>query len=394
MERYLKSVYPESNLTQEKTILILTDWYVPGYKAGGPIQSVYNLANLLSRHMKVKVLCGNMDLNSDTAYPEIQANTWTVLGENHEVFYLDLQKPALKLIKQIIKENKSNILYINGLYSFKFSLFPALLALYFNVSKTFISVRGMLHASALSVKPYKKQIFLAFARGFGLYKKCNMLSAGPGESSEIISSLGKVNIAEVPNVPLIPHGIKKLNGFRTGNRLPALLFLGRIAPEKNPLTLLKALKLLKKPCTVSFCGSGLDKKYFEAFESELKTLPPEIECTYLGDVPHNEIAGLFEQHDFLVLPSLGENFGHAIYESMAYGLPVIIGNNTPWKGIESQMVGIETDPNDIKALAAAMDRFISMNETMYTEWSKAARDYALSYFDNANFESVYLRVFK
>lgn len=381
-------------MTQEKTILILTDWYVPGYKAGGPIQSVFNLANLLSRHMKVKVLCGNMDLNSEIPYPEIQPDTWISFGENHEVFYLDLNKPTLKIIKQIIKENKNNILYINGLYSFKFSLFPALLALYYNVSKTFISVRGMLLASALSVKPFKKQIFLAFARGFGLYKKCTMLSTGPGESKEIISSLGRVNIAEVPNVPLIPHDIKKLNGFRPDNRLPALLFLGRIAPEKNPVTLLKALKLLKKPCMISFCGSGLDKKYFEAFEKEMKTLPPEVQCQYLGDIPHNKIAGVFEKHDFLVLPSLGENFGHAIYESMAYGLPVIIGNNTPWKGIESLKAGIETDPNDTKALAEAIDRFISMNETMYTEWSNAARNYALNYFDNANFEAVYLKVFK
>ena len=139
------------------TILIFTDWYVPGYKAGGPIQSVFNLAQLLSKDFKVKVVTRNTDLNSVEGYSGIIADTWVQLSDNHEVMYLSKVNTNFKKIKQLVKQNTNNTILINGLYSFYFSFLPTLLCVAYPVKKVLIDVRCMLHAYALSVKPIKKK---------------------------------------------------------------------------------------------------------------------------------------------------------------------------------------------------------------------------------------------
>ena len=159
-----------------KTIFIFTDWYVPGYKAGGPIQSVYNLSTLLSRHFSVKIITRNTDYGSAIPFPDILPDQWTQLSANHEVMYLSAENISFNTIKKVCKTAKDDIILINGLFSFYFSVLPLFLSNYYNIQKTFVSVRGMLHQSALAVKPFKKQLFLAFARGFGLYNKVTLLS--------------------------------------------------------------------------------------------------------------------------------------------------------------------------------------------------------------------------
>ena len=79
----------------------------------------------------------------------------------------------------------------------------------FGVSKCYIAVRGMLHASALSVKPVKKQLFLAFVRGLGLYKSKTMLASSDEEVSLIKRVLGpQTNVSLLPNLPISPPAFK------------------------------------------------------------------------------------------------------------------------------------------------------------------------------------------
>jgi glycosyltransferase involved in cell wall biosynthesis len=374
-----------------KTILIFSDWYYPGYKAGGPVQSVYNLASLLSKYYKVKIVTSIYDLNSSEPYPEITPDQWMSLAENQEVIYLD-RNINTKSIKQIVKDNKYNYLLINGLFSFYFSVLPAFYAHIYKVRHTFIAVRGMLHASALSVKPFKKQIFLSFARGFGLYRsQITLLATSNKEKEEIQRSLGRVNIQVAPNIPLLVSEFKYREKNYGGLKI---LYLGRIAPEKNPMTLIQALKKIDFPCQVTFCGSGsLDAPYFIEFKNQLKQLPAFIKYDYIADIPHSEVEKLLNQVDVMVLPSLGENFGHAIFESFVHSVPVIIGNNTPWTGIEDKKAGMEIEPTNESQLAAALKRFNDMDGDTYTEWRKGAFEVANAYFKDNNFKEIYLRVF-
>jgi glycosyltransferase involved in cell wall biosynthesis len=376
-------------LQELKTILIFSDWYYPGYKAGGPVQSVYNLASLLSQYYKVKIVTSIYDLNSSEPYPDIIADQWIEWKENQEVIYLkDL---SVSKVKQLVNENRYNYLLINGLFSFHFSVLPAFYAHIYKVKHTFIAVRGMLHASALSVKPIKKQVFLSFARGFGLYKsQIILLATSLREKEEIKRSLGRVKIQIAPNIPLLVNQFKAKNKDQSNLKI---LFLGRISPEKNPMTLIHALKKIDFPCTVTFCGSGSNDAYFTEFKNQLGQLPAHIKHHYIADIPHAEVEKLLDRMDIMVLPSLGENFGHAIFESFVHAVPVIIGNNTPWTGIEDKKAGIEIEPTDENQLLIALRRLNDMDDMTYAEWRKGAFEMANAYFKDNNFKEIYLRLF-
>ncbi|MCC6817674.1 MAG: glycosyltransferase family 4 protein [Bacteroidia bacterium] len=376
-----------------KTILIFTDWYKPGFKAGGPVQSVFNLASLLCNWMDVKVITRNTDLNSNVAYPQIAPNAWIQISQFHHVMYLDAANTNFKNIKSLIKENKSNVIYINGLFSMYFSFIPAFLCSWFSCQSVFISVRGMLHRSALSVKPFKKQLFLAFARGFGLYSKPILIASNEEEKNEIIKSLRKAHVKIAPNIPLISEDNSTDFVFKDIDGALRVLFLGRIAPEKNPIALIKALCLIDFPIHVKFCGGYNNPDYFQEFKSLLSSLPSHVKAEYLGELPNTEINSLLLSNDLMALPSLGENFGHAIYESLALSIPVIIGNNTPWNGIESNNAGIEISPNDINAMAAALVKFNEMSAIEFANWKVGAKNMAKQYMDAHDFKSIYSQLF-
>jgi glycosyltransferase involved in cell wall biosynthesis len=381
-------------LNSPKTILIFTDWYIPGSKAGGPIQSVYNLALMLSEHSIVKIVCRDRDLDSTNAYASIKQNEWNEISKQHYVLYLSPENTNFKIIKSLIKENKSNILYINGLYSFYFSFLPVFLATIFNLKSVFISVRGMLHKSALSVKRTKKMIFIAFAKGYGLYKNFTLLSTNSLETAEIQRILVNQKVIEVPNIPINPNTIKHNSKvFKGENNQLRILFLGRLAPEKNPIVLLKALHFAKFNVEITFCGANYNDDYKLQFDSELNKLPTCIKVNTIGDIPHSELNNLFQKNDILALPSLGENFGHAIFESMAFGLPVIIGNNTPWKDLEARQAGFEIDPTNETELLNGIIFFNELNSESFDVWSINAQKTAVDYYNENNFEEIYLNLF-
>lgn len=381
-------------MNSTKTILIFTDWYIPGSKAGGPIQSVHNLALILSKHFIVKVVCRDRDLNSQEAFNSIKPDEWNEISNQHFVLYLSPEKTNFNKIKSIIKENNRNILYINGLYSFYFSFLPVLIASVLNSKSVFISVRGMLHKSALSVKRTKKMIFLAFAKGYSLYKNYTLLSSNNLETIEIKRILGDQKVKEVPNIPINPNSIDRIKKeFKGDNNTLRILFLGRLAPEKNPIVLLKALQSATFDVMVTFCGSNNDEEYKRQFESELAKLPSCVEVKIIGDIPHSELGSLFLQNDILALPSLGENFGHAIFESLAFGLPVIIGNNTPWKDLELKQAGFEIEPTNEAELLKRITFFNDLSSDIFVDWSLKSQNTAISYYNENNFEEIYLNLF-
>ncbi len=373
-------------------IYIFTDWYVPGYRAGGPIQSVFNLATLLSKHFNVKIITTNRDYGSLETYGDVLTDQWHTLAPQHEVLYLSLSNIKFKTIKELCKNGKNDIIFINGLFSFYFSVLPLFFANYYNVKKILVAPRGMLHRSALSIKPFRKQVFLSFARGFGLYKKAIMLSTSIFEDEEIRKTLGKVIIKLGPNIPITPlHAIPD-KIFKSPAGELRLLFLGRISPEKNPIVLLKALQEITFPTQVKFVGSGITESYTQQFESLFNSLPSHIHKEWIKELPHAETLALQGETDLMVLPSLGENFGHAIFESLAHATPVIIGNNTPWKGIEEKKAGIEVEPQNELLLKQAIERFYGINKVEYNTWQWGALQTAREYFESNNFESVYREV--
>ena len=67
-------------------VLVAIDWYLPAYRAGGPIRSIANLVAALGDEIDFRIVCGNRDLGESEDLP-VKANTWTTFGKS-QVQYL------------------------------------------------------------------------------------------------------------------------------------------------------------------------------------------------------------------------------------------------------------------------------------------------------------------
>ncbi|RMG75161.1 MAG: glycosyl transferase family 1, partial [Bacteroidetes bacterium] len=83
-----------------------------------------------------------------------------------------------------------------------------------------------------------------------------------------------------------------------------------------------------------------------------------------------------QQAHFSTLPTLGENFGHAIFEGLLAGLPVLISDRTPWRGLEAREIGWDLPLEQPEAFVRAIQQAVDMDQETYDRWSRKAWEYA------------------
>lgn len=138
----------------------MIDWFLPGFKAGGPIQSCANLMDHLKEEVDFFVITRNTDYCETIPYPKIESNKWLDFSDGIKVFYFSKEELTKKNIQKIIFSNDYDLIYLNGIYSFYFTLIPLYLLNKKKDQKIILSTRGMLAESAISVKKNKeKNIF-------------------------------------------------------------------------------------------------------------------------------------------------------------------------------------------------------------------------------------------
>ena len=84
-----------------------------------------------------------------------------------------------------------------------------------------------------------------------------------------------------------------------------------------------------------------DEEYAAECRRAAQAAPASVTIRWCGDLRHEDVAPLMRDYDALLLPTLGENFGHAIFEALSCGLPVVTSDRTPWR--ELQRLGIGAD---------------------------------------------------
>ncbi|MGC8988357.1 glycosyltransferase family 4 protein [Infirmifilum sp.] len=108
---------------------------------------------------------------------------------------------------------------------------------------------------------------------------------------------------------------------RVAERPNIIGYVGRLHAEKNPLSLVKAMRYLK--------GRGLklvvigDGPLRGAIERLVKAYGLEGEVELLGWVPREELVRHYNRMKLLVLPSLTEGLPNVVLEAMACGTPVL-----------------------------------------------------------------------
>ena len=152
-------------------ILTLADYYLPGYKAGGPIRTLANMVEQLGGEFEFKIITADRDFKDESAYQGITVNHWNRVGKA-DVFYVSPKRRSLRGFKKILCSTECDVVYLNSFFSPYFTIKPLLLRrLRLTPEKPLIiAPRGEFSPGALGLKNLKKQAYLLAVKVFGLYR--------------------------------------------------------------------------------------------------------------------------------------------------------------------------------------------------------------------------------
>lgn len=225
-----------------------------------------------------------------------------------------------------------------------------------NGTPDMISPHGAITPWAMSAKAFRKRVMWALVEKQRLEKATVIRTTSIPEADYIHSLAPKAKIV------VIPAGVNTQPVIeRNPEERPTALFLSRITFNKGPLSLIRAwAKVKPRDWKLVIAGSNLHGHQIEC-EKEVERLGLGREIEFIGPAFQEKKWKVFQKADLFILPTLSENFGMAIAEALACGLPVITTKGAPWPDIEDRKCGWWIDHGDgplEKALAeaTAMDR--------------------------------------
>jgi glycosyltransferase involved in cell wall biosynthesis len=133
------------------------------------------------------------------------------------------------------------------------------------------------------------------------------------------------------------------------------LYVGNHKPHKNFDRVLRAFSLANISSNFFLMSTGLPTRELLRLVEELK-LGDRVK--FIGQVSDEALAVHYQRATALVLVSLYEGFGLPLVEAMACGTPVVTSNLASMPEVVGE-AGMQVDPMDIGAIAAAMTRLAS-----------------------------------
>ncbi len=361
-------------MNHKKTILILCDWFLPGYLAGGPIQSIATVTHHLKDEFHFKIITTDRDFKSPIPYSNVALNTWTNYLER-EVFYVSPENLNEAFLLALIQNTPHDVLYLNSLFSKPFAIHPlrwkqkGLIT-----SQVVLAPRGMFGQKALAFKPIKKKLFLLYAKCVSLFKNITWHSTSAQETKDVKKHIGsEIKLTEINNLPHITCNTTQITKQTNALRL---CFIARIQAIKNLDVAIKALIPITQGNVIfDIYGPKEDENYWNACESLAKQLPQNISFNYKGILQPHDISKIISTYHALLLPTQTENFGHVIVETLLQARPVIISNNTPWQQLAQRQAGFDIDLSEPKKITDAINHLLTINDSDYQMMSKASLNF-------------------
>lgn len=133
---------------------------------------------------------------------------------------------------------------------------------------------------------------------------------------------------------------------------PLVLWVGRLTPTKDPITVLDGLDLAfaqlpEARCCMLYGDATLEAEVRARIEQSERL---RGRVTLVGHVPHDRIAPYFSAADFYVSGSHREGSGYALIEAMACGVIPIVTDIPSFRAIAGEC-GLRWPPGDARALA-------------------------------------------
>jgi len=363
---------------------------------GGPSSAIVNIERALhARGIEVTTVTTNddgpgrtLDVPLGRAVAAPDATRW-YFAKNAD-FYL----PSLALARWL-KDHVADydLVHVHALFSF-----PPVAAAYFARRAGvpyIIRPLGVLAQYGMTQRrPLQKRYSLRFIEKKLIESAAAMHFTSSAEQAEVealhlefksaIVPLG-VGVVDESAPPHRPH-----EPFR-------LLYLSRIDRKKNIEGLLEAFAAILKNghrAQLSIAGSG-EPGYVESLKRRAGALGIAPVITWLGYVDGARKAEAFAAADAFVLTSYSENFGIAVVEALASGVPCVVSRGVaiaPEIGAAGAGIVVESNPQSI---AAGLENLLaqkgSLAKMSAAAKALAARDFSLDTMGE-RLEALYRRV--
>ena len=370
-------------MNDKPRILILTDFYLPGYKSGGGLRTLVNMIERLSDEFDFRVITRNHDGWGDfSPYDSVKTNDWNTVG-NARVYYFGAKGISLPLLRGLWREVAPDAVYINSFLS-TLTIKAMLLWRSFQVMKKTIVIapEGEFSDGALQIKKRKKKIFLKLTRRLNWNNKIVWKAAAKEEKEDIRRILGEeCEIYVAPNLQpktLFPEYRRENKPLKEAGKM-RVVFLSRVNRKKNLSFALSALAGQKGEIEFDIYGALDDEAYWQECQHLIKQMPENIKVSFKGSLAYEKVAETLVQYHFFILPTLGENFGHVVIEALAAGCPVLLSDKTPWRNLNSQGAGWDLSLDDKETWQAVMQKCIQMSAEDYMALAQSARDFSVSW---------------
>lgn len=372
--------------------MVLTDWYLPAYKAGGPVRSVAALVARLSEKYNFHIITSNKDAFEEQALP-VKTDMW-ISGNFHErIIYLS-GKISRERLQKTIGSVRYDYLYINSFFSKTFSIYPLLLVRSGKLAgPVVLAPRGMLREGALAIKSTRKKIFLALSKWRGLHRDLTWHATSAQEEREIKKIYGeKARVILAPNLTLPPLSPRTGYAKRSGE-LRVCSVTRLVRNKKIDL----AIRILRETgegkIVYDVYGPAEDKDYYAECLA-LAGSSANLTVNFKGDLPPQEVENALKQHHVFLLPTETENFGHAIVEAMANGCIPVISDQTPWQGLEEQGIGWDLPLNREEDFIRAIRACLSLDEGSFKSQSIRIQEFVNTRVSDPRTLLAYEQLFK
>lgn len=244
-----------------------------------------------------------------------------------------------------------------------------------------VSPHGMLGPGALKFSAGKKKVFAAIVQNRALDAVTCFHATSQKEVEDIRGYGLKAPVALIPNGIDVPEEvIEPATGLQGEPAQRSLLYLGRVHPKKGLDRLVAAWSRVEQrfgdwqlrivgPSEIG-CGDELRAQVRHAGLERV-----QFNDGLFGD----EKVRAYRDADVFVLPTLDENFGMVVAESLAMGTPVISTKGAPWEGLATHGCGWWVD-HGVEPLAATLAEAMALPRSELERMGAQGRDWMIRDF--------------
>lgn len=374
-----------------RRILILMGRYLPGYRDGGPVRSIANLTEWMGDEYDIRIMCLDRDHGDADRYPGIETGGYTGVGKA-KVWYTesfnagDIAKLA----------DDADVVYCCGPYNDYARIAMRLKKEGVIAAPLYVASMGSFSPEAFKIKGFKKRLFIRYMKLKGLFDDIIWSVTSEREEAELKAVIGGgakcVTASDLPRNGVTVHtGLKEAGTLR-------LVFVSRISRKKNLAAIPDILKHTDDDIKIKLdiYGTPEDEAYLhECMErlDGLKKTHPGCKWEYKGTAESEKVPDIFARYDAFIFPTLGENYGHVIAESLAAGCPPVISDTTPWLDLDEKGCGYVCRLNDKAAFAKAVEELAAMTEEEHGKMRDRCYGYITAVNDASVRDSGYRRIF-